>query len=189
MVIRNDTRRYRGEMTCRPAARSIEPVFNPKIGNPMKRWIKRTLFAVFGLTVLAGGLAACSHHGPHGSLTSMSAEDLTRLRAKLIDRATRELQLDEAQKQNLGLLLDRFDAQRKLLAASDSSPRATMQALVAGDHFDRERANMLLIEKTDFARVAGPEIIAAAADFYDLLRPEQQAKVRELLNKRHGWRG
>jgi Spy/CpxP family protein refolding chaperone len=139
--------------------------------------------------VLAGGLAACSHGGPHGSFASMSPEDVAKVRGKLADRVTRELQLDETQKQNLNVLFDRFEAQRKLLAAGDVNPRATMQALVAGEHFDRQKANALLVEKTEFARVAGPELIAAAADFYDSLRPDQQAKVRELMNRRHGWRG
>ncbi len=34
----------------------------------MKPWIKRTLFGLFGVSILAGGLSACGHrhHGADG---------------------------------------------------------------------------------------------------------------------------
>jgi Spy/CpxP family protein refolding chaperone len=65
-----------------------------------------------------------------------------------------------------------------------------MQALIAGPKFERERAQSLVTTKTDALRSKSPEVIAAAADFFDSLKPEQQQKVREFLNKRRGgWRG
>jgi Spy/CpxP family protein refolding chaperone len=33
----------------------------------------------------------------------------------------------------------------------------------------------------------GPKVIAAMADFYDSLNPEQQQQVRERMAKRKGW--
>jgi Spy/CpxP family protein refolding chaperone len=72
--------------------------------------------------------------------------------------------------------------------AGTTNPRADIEALVAGPKFERERAQSLVEAKTAAVRSKSPEVIAAAADFYDNLRPEQQLKVREFLAKRHGWR-
>ncbi len=158
--------------------------------DPMKRWIKRSLFAAVGLSVLAGGLAACSHAGRGHGMAQASAEDIAHWRARLLERAGRELQLDAPQTQRLGQLFDALDAQRVALVAGSADPRAAMQALVGGERFDRERANALLSEKTEAVRLKSPQVITAAADFFDGLRADQQAKVRALMaERRHGWRG
>jgi periplasmic protein CpxP/Spy len=155
----------------------------------MKPWIKRTLAALLGVSLLAGGLAAWGHHHYGARWGQISAEDTARWRAKLIDRAGRELQLDDAQKERLGLLFDRLDEQRRALAGTGADPRAALQQLVAGERFDRERAAALVGEKTEAVRLKSPGVIAAAADFYDALNPEQQAKLRDFLARRHGRRG
>ena len=44
---------------------TIQILFNNffEEGNPeMKPWIKRTLFGLFGVSLLVGGLTACGHH-------------------------------------------------------------------------------------------------------------------------------
>jgi Spy/CpxP family protein refolding chaperone len=159
----------------------------------MKRWIKRTLFAIFGFVFVAGGLAACAHRERGEHFGQASAEDVAKWRGKLLERAGKELALDESQKQRLGVLFDKMDEQRRALVASGAAPatdpRAAMRGLISGDRFDRERATALVAEKTDAVRAKSPEVIAAAADFFDTLRPEQQAKVREFLDKRHHGRG
>lgn len=155
----------------------------------MKRWIKRTLVAVFGIATLGAGLAACSHrdHGPR--MGNVSAEDVAKWRGRVIERASSELKLDDAQKQRLGVLFDKLNEQRSALVAG-SDPRSTMTALIAGDKFDRTKATALIGEKTDAVKLKSPEVISAAADFFDTLNPEQQTKVREFLAKRgHGHRG
>ena len=40
----------------------------------MKRWIKRSLFALFGVTVLVTGLSACGHRS-HEFGAQLSAEE------------------------------------------------------------------------------------------------------------------
>ena len=153
----------------------------------MKRWIKRTLIGLFGASILLGGLAACSHrmhhHGP------MSEADATKLRERFIDKASRELALDDAQKAKLGVVADAVKAQRSaLIGATD--PRAEVQALVAGAQFDRSKAQGLIEAKTSAVRDKSPALVAAMGDFYDSLKPEQQQKVREFMSRgRHGWRG
>ena len=151
----------------------------------MNRWIKRTLYGAFGATILLGGLAACGHH-THGSW-QMSEADSAKMRDRVIERATKELKLDDAQKQRLEGLADKVRQQRMALTAGATDPRDEMRALVAGTRFDRERAQAFIEGKTAAVRTQSPEVVAAAADFYDSLRPEQQAQVREFMDKRRGW--
>lgn len=155
----------------------------------MKPWIKRSLYVVFGATVLAGGLASCGHHGHHGHGASISAEDAARFQARMVERIGKELELDAQQRQRLNLLGDRLREQRTALVGKTTDPRAEVQALVAGDRFDRARAQSIVEEKTTALRSKSPEVIAAAADFYDSLNPGQQQKVRDRLVRRSGWFG
>jgi periplasmic protein CpxP/Spy len=154
----------------------------------MKAWLKRTLFGLFGATLLIGGLAACGHrhHGGH----SMSEEDILKLKTRVVDKAASKLDLDEAQKAKLGVLADKLREQRSALIASGGDPRAELAAIVAGASFDRARAKALVDAKTGAVQQRSPELIAAAADFYDSLKPEQQAKVREWMaaRGRGSWR-
>ncbi|WP_310732360.1 Spy/CpxP family protein refolding chaperone [Ideonella sp. A 288] len=168
-------------------------MFNPTSRRfTMTPWIKRTLIGLFGASVLFGGLAACSHrpHGPGG--WSMSEADSAQMRERIIDKATRELSLDEAQKAKLGTLADAVKAQRAALMAGGTEPRAELQSLVAGAQFDRAKAQSLIESKTAAVRDKSPAVVTAMADFYDSLKPEQQQKVRDFMARgrgHRGWRG
>jgi periplasmic protein CpxP/Spy len=156
----------------------------------MKRWLKRTLVGIFGASVLIGGLAACSH-GHHGGW-SMNEADALKFRERMVDRAADKLALDAAQKQRLATLVDRMQEQRKALMAGSTDPRAEFQALVKDAAFDRTRAQALVDGKLAAVREQSPQVIVAAAEFYDSLKPEQQQKVRDFMNRRggrFGWRG
>jgi Spy/CpxP family protein refolding chaperone len=157
----------------------------------MKTWIKRTLIGLFGATILVGGLAACGqrHHG-WSSGAQVSAEDAAKWRERLLERAGKELQLDATQQQKLGVAFDKLREQRNALVGSTANPRAELRALVSGERFDKARAQALVDEKTGAIRAGSPGMIDALADFYDSLRPEQQAKLREFMDKRGrgGWR-
>ncbi len=156
----------------------------------MKRWIQRTLIGVFGASVLFGGLAACSHRPSYGhGWQAMSEEDAAKMKARMVEKVASRLDLDEAQKARLGVVADKLREQRNALVAG-GNPREEMQSLVAGASFDRAKAQALVEAKTAAIQTRSPELIAAFGDFYDSLRPEQQAKVREFMNRgRHGWRG
>jgi Spy/CpxP family protein refolding chaperone len=148
----------------------------------MKTWIKRSLITLFGVTLLAGGLTACGHrmHSP------MSDEKVAEFRVRMIDRASKELELNDAQKAKLGVLADKLREQRlALMGAGD--PRTQVQALVAGAQFDKAKAQALIEDKTTALRAKSPEVIAAMADFFDSLNPAQQQKVRDFMQRRKGW--
>lgn len=154
----------------------------------MKPWIKKTLIGLAGATVLVGGLTACSGRGHHDH-ESMSPERIMEMRGKVIERVSDKLELNEAQKQKLGVLADEMIAQRKAMRGDSADPRTELKALISGEKFDRSRAQTLLTQKTEVVQAGGPKVIAAMADFYDSLNPTQQAEVRERLDKRRGWWG
>jgi len=153
----------------------------------MKPWIKRTLIGFFGLSALFGGLAAWAHHGMH-RWHAMSAEESAAMRARMVDRVSGHLDLDAAQKAKLGVLAEKIHQQRSAVVGA-TNPRAEFQALIAGPSFDRTRAGALLESKLSSVHTGAPEVINALGDFYDSLRPEQQAKVRDFMARgrhRHG---
>ncbi len=155
----------------------------------MKRWIKRTLVAVLGFTAVFGGIAAYAHnhHGGFG-WRQVSEQDAAAMKAKVIERVGSKLDLDAAQKAKLGGLADKLREQRNALVGSTADPRTEMQAIIAGNAFDRARAGALLESKLSAVHGKAPDVMNAAADFFDSLRPDQQAKVREFLASR-GHRG
>jgi len=152
----------------------------------MKPWIKRTLIGLFGASILFGGLAACSHRH-HGWSANMSAEEAAQFRGKMVDRVSSKLDLNEDQKKRLTALADKLHEQRAAMMGQSKDPRAELQALVAGDKFDKARAQTLVSEKTAAIQARSPEVIAALADFYDSLNPAQQQKVREFMQQRGRW--
>ena len=153
----------------------------------MKTWIKRTLIGLVGAAAVFGGLAAWAHNSPyrHG-WQAMSAEDAATMKAKVIERVGSHLDLDAAQKAKLGVLADKLREQRNALVGTTADPRAELQGLVAGNTFDRARASALIQEKLAAVNTKSPEVVTAMADFYDSLKPEQQAKLREFMARHHG---
>ena len=153
----------------------------------MKPWIKKTLIGITAATVVLGGLTACGSRGDHHG-SGWSDERVTEMRGKAVERISDKLELNAVQQQKLGVLADELIAQRKAWRAQGGEPRAEIKALIAGDKFDRSAAQGLLERKTQQVQGAGPKVIAAMADFYDSLNPEQQKQVRERLDQRgHGW--
>jgi periplasmic protein CpxP/Spy len=153
----------------------------------MKTWIKRTLVGLFGGIALLGTFAAFSHHGHRHGWHQMSEADAAEMKAKVVQRVGSRLDLDEAQKARLGLLADKLREQRNALVGDSTDPRAEFGQMINGSTFDRQRALAIVQAKTGAVQSKGPEVVAAMADFYDSLRPEQQAKVREYLQKRGRW--
>ena len=157
----------------------------------MKTWIRRTLYGLFGATLLAGGVAACSHHRHHwGPWGEASEAERAELRGRFVERAASRLELDAAQRAKLATLAEALAAERGNVLGG-AHPGSELQSLIAGEKFDRSRAQAWIDARSAGLREASPKIVAATADFYDSLKPEQQAKLREALAKgrRHGWRG
>lgn len=152
----------------------------------MKTWIKRSLFALLGTSVLLGGLAACGHRD-HAVGASMSPEQYAQKRDKMVDKVAGRLDLNAEQKKRLQNLGDTLYAQRSALIGQTPDPRAELKALVAGDKFDAVRAQALVTDKTTALQSKSPAVIAALAEFYDSLNPAQQQKLRDFMDGRGRW--
>ena len=112
------------------------------------------------------------------------------MKARVVERVGSKLDLDAAQKAKLGVLADTLRAQRNALVASiggkSTDPRSEVQGLIAGSTFDDAKAMALIDTKLSAVTTQSPAVVAAMADFYDSLKSEQQARVREFMaSRRH----
>jgi periplasmic protein CpxP/Spy len=185
----------------------------PERDTDMKTWIQRTLVAS-AAAVLVGSLAACSsgfasesapasghashaqhgtmaqhggmHGGMHGNMHGSKHGEghMAQRQGKMLERMASRLDLDETQKQKLAALATQMQAQRQAMMGGMKPARHDMLALLSGPTFDQARAQALVQEKTQQMQAQAPQLIAAMADFYDSLRPEQQAQVREFAQSR-----
>lgn len=154
----------------------------------MKPWIQRSLIVLTSATVVIGGLTACGSRGDHAR--GWSDERVTEMRGKAVSKISDKLELNAGQKAKLEVLADEMIASRKVMRGESGDVRADLQALIAGDRFDRSKAQQMLDQKTRALQDSGPKVLAAFGDFYDSLDPEQQKQVRERLERRgHGWWG
>jgi periplasmic protein CpxP/Spy len=152
----------------------------------MKHWIKRSLITLAGVTVVLGSLTACGDRSErqHGQ---WSDERVAEVRGKAVTRISNKLELDAAQKQKLELLADEALAARKAMRASSGDPRQELGSIIAGDKFDRSKAQQWVGKNTDTLQQQSPKLIEAMGNFYDSLNADQQKQVRAMLDKRKGW--
>lgn len=148
----------------------------------MKSWIKRSLIGLAAAAVVLSGLTACGSRGEYAR--GWSDERITEMRGKTIEKISDKLELNTDQKAKLGLLADEMVASRKAFKGNSNDPRTDMKALVAGEKFDRAKAQALLGQKTQVVQGNGPKMLSALADFYDSLTPAQQQQVREKMDRR-----
>jgi len=146
----------------------------------MKHRIKKLLLGLFGGALIIGSLGACAQRGMHGDMGSPD------FRARMVEKVGSRLDLDAAQKQKLAVLADKLQAQRMALRGA-TEPREAFRGLFAGAKLDQAGAKKLIDEKTAALQAGSPEVIAAAADFFDNLRPEQQQKVRDFMERGRRW--
>lgn len=152
----------------------------------MKSWIKRSLIGLAAATVVLTGLTACGSRGDHAR--GWSEERITEMRGKAIEKISDKLELNTDQKTKLGVLADEMVTSRKAFVGNSADPRADMKALVAGEKFDRTKAQAMLEQKTQLVQGNGPKMLSAFGDFYDSLTPAQQQQVRAKMDRRgHSW--
>lgn len=148
----------------------------------MKTWIKRSLIGITAVTIVLTGLTACGSHGDHAR--GWSDDRITEMRGKAIEKISEKLVLNTDQKAKLGVLADEMIASRKAFMGNAADYRADMKALVAGEKFDRTKAQALLDQKIEVVQGNGPKMLSAFGDFYDSLTSAQQQQVREKMERR-----
>lgn len=128
--------------------------------------------AVGGL--ILGGLTACSPHG----------KDPEQRAAHFAKKIKSKLDLDEAQAGKLDTLMDTMLKAHKESSERRSKHRETVKEMLSQPKLDRQRAQTLFDEHMQARQEHAPAVINALGDFWDSLRPEQQAKAREDIEEK-----
>ena len=172
------------------AAGSHHRVFLIDLRSYCKEDSHETLVQTFPLRLCRRGAARrqpgrlCSHrHGWGGG----SEQDRAEFRARMVERVGSKLELDAAQKQKLTVLAEKLQAQRAGAARRRRPARGVPRPV-------RRRQARPGAARGSWSRTrpppiqsGSPEVIAAAADFFDNLNPAQQQKVREFMDRGRRW--
>lgn len=151
----------------------------------MRPWIKPFIAGSFFSIALLGGVAAYAvNEVAPGAISAMHHHDGKEHEAMFRAMVVKHLDLDAAQTTRLDGLIAQMHAQHQAMHGSGDF-HSQLLPLVQANAFDRTAAQTLVDAKLTQVRDAAPQVIAAFADFYDALRPEQQQKVRDFMASHH----
>ena len=153
--------------------------------------IKRVLVGLTAVVLVTSAVVACGFrgtgpwggYGPCGS--HWRGEDPAQRRAYMVERVSQELSLNVGQRAKLEVLADQLDEQRQALW-SEGHMAADLQQVIAGERFDRVKAQSVVDQKLQTVQQHSPKVVDAMASFYDSLDAGQQRVVREKLKERFG---
>jgi len=145
----------------------------------MKRLAKIAIMSSV-MVMGVGTLDACSHH-------YKTPEE----RAEwMVEKVADKLDLNDMQKEKLAAVKSEMMKLRKQFKGDQESTRKQVLAIVSQPTLDRNALLNMINVRTQAVSNNAPHIVAALGDFYDSLNSEQQAKVRELIEKgmkHHDW--
>lgn len=102
---------------------------------------------------------------------------------------SKKLDLNEEQKANLDTLRDEVLAVREGLEDKREENRSIVRNLLGDPVLDQNKATALVNDHFDDLSSQSPRIVAALANFWDSLNPEQQSKIREKVEKHSDRKG
>jgi Spy/CpxP family protein refolding chaperone len=132
---------------------------------------KRTIAIITVGTLLVGGVAACAHRIHHATPEERGEW--------VVEKISKKLELNEAQKIKLVDLKDEVLAVRKSMRSDREQNRAEVLAMLKQPTMDRQKVNSMVQQKIDQASKHTPEVVDAIANFYDSLDDEQRAELAE----------
>ena len=151
--------------------------------------MKKTILTIFGVMIVAltgMSFTACHHRGTwYDDDPADHAERERRInyvKARIADR----LELTEAQKSELDLMIDDLQAKHDEIESQRSEFRAQFMDVLRQDHLEAEDITRLV----DSKRPEFEELLSLVADkiaqFHNLLTPDQRAKlIAELESHAH----
>lgn len=101
----------------------------------------------------------------------------------MLDRVTDRLELNEGQVASLSTLRDELMETRALMRGDEQDFPETIKALVNAESFDQEAALSMINDRVDALRSNAPELVNAAAVFFDGLSAEQKADVESFIDR------
>jgi len=136
---------------------------------PVKHTIRNSILAILAVVIIFG-FSACGYRFYNSSLEE-KAEYFS-------EKITEKLDLTTQQNEKLLVLKQQLLALAKKMRQAKQQHHDELLGVIANEHFDRNAANKMLIDKSQKITIEGPPIITAVADFYDSLDPNQQQKIR-----------
>ena len=139
----------------------------------------RIITAVLLVAGSSGAVYAFSKHGDWGMTTDEKIEFIS-------DRVTRNLELDDAQREKFTRLAEVVAEVMQQVKPSREQRADEFAALLQESDFDQARALELVQQRTQVINDSAPEVIASLAVFLDSLTAEQRQQLREFVEHRHG---
>ena len=138
----------------------------------------KIIIAAFTALTLSGGVFA---YGKHNHW-KMDPEDKAEFVVKI---ATKKLDLNEPQRQNLEDLTGNMLALMQEMRASREIQIQEVQQLIAEPVLDQNRALQIIQQKTQAINDRAPAVIASLALFLDSLNTEQKAELQSYMDEHH----
>ncbi len=106
---------------------------------------------------------------------------------RMIERISSKLELTDTQSTALQTFAEELTQTRELMRGNGTDLRTEMNSLIGADTFDQGKALTMINDRAAAIQANAPELVAAAAVFFDGLSAEQKAQVQEFAEKRgHG---
>ena len=133
--------------------------------------MKRIIIATVTFTTLAITATAFAERGEG------------KRQVKMVERISSKLELDDTQTQALEEFAAELAETRQLMRGTDGGLRSEFSNLVSAQSFDQGEALNLINERAAAVQANAPELVAAAALFFDGLSEEQKAQVQKFMEK------
>lgn len=106
---------------------------------------------------------------------------------RMIERISHKLELDDSQTAALTALALEASETRNIMRGQEMDTRSEITALISADTFDQGKALSMITDRTTALQTRAPELVAAAALFFDGLSAEQKAEIQEFVSRKgHG---
>lgn len=144
---------------------------------------KRNIIVISVGALLLSGVVACNH-GMHFGTAEERGE-------WMVQKVSKELELDSAQVDRLEAVKDEFIDMRRSLRSDRAQTRADVLAMLQEPTLDRDRANAIVAQYVEKISTRSPRIIDAVGAFYDSLDDAQRAELTGYIEHRmehhRGW--
>lgn len=118
--------------------------------------------------------------------TAYAQRDNAGHRGRIIERITEKLELDDNQNAALNTLADEMHETRQLMKGEGDTLKTQMSELLGAETFDQGKALAMINGRAAALQANAPELVAAAAVFFDGLSAEQKIQIQTFAEKRHG---
>ncbi len=130
---------------------------------------KRSIAVIAAGAMVTVGVVACNH-GMHFGTAEERSE-------WMVQKVSKELALNPVQQANLEAVKDGFLEMRSAMRSDREQTRREVLSMLQQPTLDRDKANAIVTQYLEKARMQSPHIIDAIGNFYDSLDDNQRAEL------------